>query len=363
MRAVDPMTWRLVSPLLDRALDIADNERAGFLAAVRTDQPDLAPLLEDLLIEYGQLQETEFLESPQSSGSPDSHDSPAPAPRYTLAGTVVGAYTLDALLGAGGMGSVWRARRTDGRFEGSVAVKLLHLAALDAGGAERFQREGTVLARLSHPHIARLFDAGVTTAGQPYLVLEYVEGLAIDRYADEHKLDVRARLELFQQVIDAVAHAHAHSIVHRDLKPSNVLVTRDDQVKLLDFGIAKLIEPDAPNTPGGDARTALTREGASVLTPQYASPEQVTGGDITIATDVYALGVLMYVLLTGLHAPPGRSRARPWREPGGHRRRSASARAEPLDGEIRAVGNRYDGISRRGLPHRWPHARGGGGLP
>jgi Tol biopolymer transport system component/serine/threonine protein kinase len=299
MRAVDPMTWRLVSPLLDRALDIADNERAGFLAAVRTDQPDLAPLLEDLLIEYGQLQETEFLESPQSSGSPDSHDSPAPAPRYTLAGTVVGAYTLDALLGAGGMGSVWRARRTDGRFEGSVAVKLLHLAALDAGGAERFQREGTVLARLSHPHIARLFDAGVTTAGQPYLVLEYVEGLAIDRYADEHKLDVRARLELFQQVIDAVAHAHAHSIVHRDLKPSNVLVDTEGRVKLLDFGIAKLLDENADTDTPDAAR--LTQTGSQAWTPAYAAPEQVRGEPASTSTDVYTLGVLLYHLLVEAH--------------------------------------------------------------
>src|ERR1700754_239264 len=185
MRPVDPLTWQQVSPLLDRALDITDGDRAGFLADVRAQQPDLAPILEDLLIEYGQLCRTEFLEFTPPAVSPG----PLPDSPYTLAGTVVGAYTLDVPLGAGGMGSVWHARRTDGRFEGTVAVKLLHLAALDAGGAERFRREGTVLARLSHPHIARLFDAGVTTAAQPYLVLEYVEGTSIDRYADDHRLD------------------------------------------------------------------------------------------------------------------------------------------------------------------------------
>jgi Tol biopolymer transport system component/serine/threonine protein kinase len=292
MRAVDPMTWRLVSPLLDRALDIADDERAGFLAEVRTDRPDLAPLLEDLLIEHGQLRDTLFLEAPDASDPPASS-----SPRYTLAGTVVGAYTLEKLLGAGGMGSVWRAQRTDGRFEGAVAVKLLHLAALDAGGAERFRREGTVLARLSHPHIARLFDAGVTTAGQPYLVLEYVEGVAIDRYADDHKLDVRARLDLFQQVTDAVAHAHAHSIVHRDLKPSNVLVDTEGRVKLLDFGIAKLLDADA------DAPDAvrLTQTDSQAWTPAYAAPEQVRGEPASTATDVYTLGVLLYHLLVEAH--------------------------------------------------------------
>src|SRR5262245_12841749 len=149
MHPVDPQIWRQVSPLLDRALDITDAARAGFLADVRAQQPDLAPILEDLLGEYGQICQTEFLEFTPPAVTPGLlPDSP-----YTLAGTVIGAYTLDVPLGAGGMGSVWHANRTDGRFQGSAAVKLLHLAALDAGGAERFQREGTVLARLSHPHI------------------------------------------------------------------------------------------------------------------------------------------------------------------------------------------------------------------
>jgi Tol biopolymer transport system component/serine/threonine protein kinase len=291
MRPVDPPTWRQVSPLLDRALDIADGDRAGFLADVRAQQPDLAPILEDLLSEYGQLCRTEFLEFSPPAASPD----PLPDSRYSLAGTVVGPYTLDVPLGVGGMGSVWHAKRTDGRFEGGVAVKLLHLAALDAGGAERFRREGTLLALLSHPHIAKLFDAGVTAAGQPYLVLEYIRGESIDRYADEHRLDVRARLDLFQQVASAVAHAHAHSIVHRDLKLSNVLVDNEGQVKLLDFGIAKLLDADGPD----DAR--LTRTGSQAWTPAYAAPEQVRGEPATTASDVYTLGVLLYQLLVEAH--------------------------------------------------------------
>ena len=139
------------------------------------------------------------------------------------------------------MGTVWKARRSDGRFEGVAAVKFVHLAVLDREGRERFRREGTALARLSHPNIARLLDAGVTDLGQPFLVIDFVDGVRIDRYVDEHRLDLEARLRLFLQVADAVAHAHANLVVHRDLKPSNVLVDQSGQVKLLDFGIAKLI--------------------------------------------------------------------------------------------------------------------------
>ena len=290
MRPVDPLTWRQVSPLLDRALDIEDGDLAGFLADVRAQQPDLAPVLEDLLSEYGLLCRTEFLEFTPPAVSPETlPDSP-----YSLAGTVIGAYTLDVPLGAGGMGSVWRARRSDGRFEGAVAVKLLHMGVLEPGGAERFKREGTFLARLSHPHIARLLDAGITPSGQPFLVLEYVEGARIDVFADTNRLDVRARLDLFLQVADAVAHAHAHLIVHRDLKPTNILVDGNGQVKLLDFGIAKLLDESA-------TATQVTVPGVAPLTPAYAAPEQVRGEDVTTATDVYALGVLLYELLVGRH--------------------------------------------------------------
>jgi tetratricopeptide (TPR) repeat protein len=196
----------------------------------------------------------------------------------------------------GGMSTVWRARRSDGRFEGAVAVKLLNLALLGEGGDERFRREGTLLARLTHPHIARLLDAGVTSTGQPYLVLEYVEGARIDRFADDRRLDPIGRLELFLQVAEAVAHAHANLVIHRDLKPSNILVAADGQVKLLDFGIARLLEENASGQ--------LTLTAAQALTPEYAAPEQARGEPVTTATDVYALGVLLYMLLTG-HHPTG----------------------------------------------------------
>jgi serine/threonine-protein kinase len=195
------------------------------------------------------------------------------------------------------MGSVWLARRSDGLFEGAAAVKLLNASLVGRAGEERFRREGGILARLEHPHIAHLLDAGVSPTGQPYLVLEHVAGEAIDRYCDQRALAVDERVRLFLDVLDAVALAHANLIVHRDIKPANVLVRGDGEVKLLDFGIAKLLEGD---TSAGEA-SALTREGGRALTPEYAAPEQLTGGRITTATDVYSLGVLLYLLLSGRH--------------------------------------------------------------
>src|SRR5262249_5591162 len=208
--------------------------------------------------------------------------------------------------------SVWLARRCDGRFEGRAAVKFLNIALVGGAGEDRFKREGSFLARLAHPHIAHLIDAGTSATGQPYLILEYVEGQQIDWYCDQKAFEVDARIQLFLEVLAAVAHAHANLIVHRDIKPSNVLVNTEGRVKLLDFGIAKLLEAE---TTLGEA-TALTREGGRALTPAYAAPEQVTGDAITTATAVYALAVLLYLLLTGkhpaessLHSPAGLMKA------------------------------------------------------
>jgi eukaryotic-like serine/threonine-protein kinase len=214
-----------------------------------------------------------------------------------LAGQSVGAYRLISTIGHGGMGTVWLAERNDGRFLRKAAVKFLSVALVGQGGEERFQREGAILARLANPNIAELLDAGVSGSGQPYLILEYVEGERIDHYCDERKLDIRSRIRLFLDVLTAVAHAHANLIVHRDIKPSNVLVNKDDHVKLLDFGIAKLLKGEGQE----GAATLLTQEGGSALTPEYAAPEQITGGPVTTETDVYGLGVLLYVLLTGQH--------------------------------------------------------------
>lgn len=214
---------------------------------------------------------------------------------------VIGPYRLVHKLGQGGMGQVWLAERSDGRFERKAAVKFLNVALMGQVGEDRFKREGAILGRFSHPNIAELLDAGVSSSGQPYIVLEYVEGKPIDRYCDQGALDVKARISLFLDVLGAVAHAHANLIVHRDIKPSNVLVNKDGHVKLLDFGIAKLLEEEGQE----NGATLLTREGESPLTPEYAAPEQVTGAPVTTATDVYALGVVLYQLLCGQH-PAGR---------------------------------------------------------
>ncbi len=232
-----------------------------------------------------------------SEPAPERSAELGPLAEGTLAGTRIGAYRLESPLGEGGSGTVWRARRDDGRFEGQVAIKLLHLSRLGPAALARFppRREGGILARLTHPNIARLFDAGITAGGQPYLVLELVEGESIDSYADRHALDVDRRIALFQQVVLAVTHAHSHLAVHRDIKPGNILVDGDGVVKLLDFGIAKLLEDESADD---DARTV---DGARLLTPGYAAPEQLRGEPVTTATDVYALGVVLFGLLAGSH--------------------------------------------------------------
>ncbi len=231
---------------------------------------------------------------------------PAPPVAATLAGRRLGAYTLVEAIGAGGMGSVWRARRSDGRYEGDVAVKLLNLALVARGGAERFAREGQVLARLAHPNIAHLIDAGVGDGVQPFIVLEHVQGEPIDRHCETRQLDTAARVRLLLEVMAAVEHAHGRLVLHRDLKPGNILVTADGRIKLLDFGIAKLLD----EADGAAQPTALTQLAGRAFTPEFAAPEQVQGGEVTTATDVYALGVLMYVLLSGAH-PTAKATATP----------------------------------------------------
>ena len=210
------------------------------------------------------------------------------------AGQRIGSYELVRELGAGGMAVVWLARRADGAFRRDVALKLPLLSRLRRDLAERFSREREILAQLEHPNIARLYDAGVAADGLPYLALEYVEGRPLTSWCDAHQNSVRERLKLFLQVLDAVQYAHARHVVHRDLKPSNILVTESGQVRLLDFGVAKMLAE------GQEAdRTELTRVYGRVLTPDYASPEQLQGDSIGIASDIYALGVVLYELLVG----------------------------------------------------------------
>jgi eukaryotic-like serine/threonine-protein kinase len=284
--------WAQLSPLLDELLDLPIHERVQRQEALRRDDPQTAQAIAMLLGQLDAVERDDFLSRPPSL--PDNS---------SLAGETVGAYTIVRELGQGGMGSVWLARRTDGRYEGSVAIKFLNLGFRSRGMAERFSREGSILARLAHPNIARLIDAGVESRGRPYLVLEYIDGEPIDRYCESRSLDVAARVRVFLDVLAAVAHAHNRLILHRDIKPSNILVTPAGEVKLLDFGIAKLVDDTSTPAPA----TELTRLDGNAFTPQFAAPEQVQGGDVTTATDVYALGVLLYVLLGGSHPTPSPS--------------------------------------------------------
>ncbi|MFG6487093.1 protein kinase [Roseateles sp. BYS78W] len=303
MGALDKQRWLSLSPLLDELLDLDPPARDARLARLQADDADTANQLRQLLAHADGLEEQGFMNEPVVA---QWHEALASAPGDEpeappdLTGQAVGPYVLERPLGQGGMGTVWLARRADGRFEGRVAVKFLTSGLLGSGDAGRFAREGEILARLSHPHIARLLDAGVHRGDQPYLVLEYVDGRPIDVYCRLRKLDVESRVRLFLDVLAAVAHAHARLILHRDLKPSNILVTEQGDVKLLDFGIAKLLA-DAAEASEGAAATELTQRAGSAFTPQFAAPEQVQQADVTTATDVYALGVLLYLLLGGSH--------------------------------------------------------------
>ncbi len=294
-RKLEPEGWKTLSTLLDAALDLPPTERAAWLD--RLDPRDAAhrAAIEELLDALGRAEAAGFLGSPAAL---DAVPQLVAVPSFRR-GVEIGPYRLEREIGRGGMGTVWLAERSDGRFERRVAVKFLSLALTGRIGLERFRREGRILGGLLHPQIAELVDAGVTEAGHPYLVLEYVDGEPIDAYCRRRNLDLHARVRLFLDVLAAIAHAHANLIVHRDIKPSNVLVRTDGQVKLLDFGIAKLMVPDGP------ANAALTGE-AVALTPLYAAPEQLRGETVTAATDLYALGVLLYLLLAGEHpAGPG----------------------------------------------------------
>ena len=217
----------------------------------------------------------------------DRDDEPPP-------GTPVGRYRIVRELGRGGMSVVYLAERADGQFQQEVALKLLQSGLATSHIARRFDRERQILAQARHPGVSRLLDGGTGPGGRPYLVMEYVDGRPIDRYCDEERLGVVERLRLFLQVARAVEDAHRNLVVHRDIKPSNILVTADGHAKLLDFGIAKLLDPAATS---GDA--PVSGSAMRLMTPAYASPEQVRGLPVTTASDIYQLGVLLYLLLAG----------------------------------------------------------------
>lgn len=276
-----------LSSLLDEALDLPAPEHPRWLAALPDDAQPLATLLRDLLARHASAETGDFVPA-----SLRLLDSLPEGGAEAAAGVMVGPYRLIREIGTGGMGTVWLAQRRDGVLDRKVALKLPH-AGWTRGLAQRFARERAILSALEHPLIARLYDAGEDGFGRPYMALEYIEGEAIDAYSRARALDVSARLGLLLQVADAVAFAHSRLVLHRDLKPSNILVTAAGQVRLLDFGIAKLMLGEQAE------ETALTRAGGRPLTLEYASPEQIRGQALGTTSDVYSLGVVAYELLVG----------------------------------------------------------------
>ena len=286
---MDSAGWYHLKTLFDQALALPAAEREAFLQKATDDEALRAEVLA-LLVSLDE--DPAFLEEPVSGEAlaafAETLEDPA-------AGTTIGAYRLIEKIAEGGMGVVYRGERIDGQFEHQVAIKVVHGGAGrgQAHLVERFRHERQILASLQHPNIARLFDGGVAPDGRPYLVMELVDGVSIDTYVTNARLDVNSVLRLFLTVCEAVQQAHQQLVVHRDLKPSNILVTAQGHVKLLDFGIAKLLDEGATDA------TLLTRTGVRPMTPEYASPEQIRGGQVTTASDVYALGVTLYQLLAG----------------------------------------------------------------
>jgi non-specific serine/threonine protein kinase/serine/threonine-protein kinase len=285
--------WQRLEDLFHRALDHPRHERAAFLADACGGDAALRHEIECLLQAHDDA--TRFAEHAAAAVG-------EVAAAVPLDAQPIGAYRVVRELGRGGMGTVYLAERADAQFEMRVAIKLIKRGMDSDAVLQRFRHERQILAGLEHPNIARLLDGGTTADGLPFFVMEYVDGQPIDVYCRERRLPIPARLDLFRHVCAAVSYAHQHLVVHRDLKPSNILVTRDGVPKLLDFGIAKLLDP------GDGQETLATRSGVQAMTPEYASPEQLRGGRVTTVSDVYSLGVLLYELLAD--APPYELRGR-----------------------------------------------------
>lgn len=294
----DPVRYRRLLDLLGEALDQPAGARTDWLNAMSGDdagfREDLVRLLahrddSDMRDVRGQIDG-----GAAAMAAGFAEDLPDDVPEARVAGQRIGGWILERPLGSGGMGMVWLAKKAGDAALPPVAIKLATTTRNARAAAERLQREGAILAALNHPNIARLIEVGVTDDGAPFLALEYIAGVTLPKYCDDRKLALDARLKLFVKVLDAVAYAHSTLVLHRDLKPGNVLVTEGGEVKLLDFGIAKLMDD------GGTANvTQLTRLAGRAMTPDYASPEQIAGVPLTVASDVYSLGVMLFELLTG----------------------------------------------------------------
>jgi serine/threonine protein kinase/Flp pilus assembly protein TadD len=287
---IDAKKWERLQELFTHAADLTPAERDAFVERETANDPQLREELLNLLA-----CDTGKSTGPLTTALGAALDATTRDRRRALLGKVVGNYKLTSVLGHGGTGTVYLGERADRQYSAQVAVKIVDNTTVQGDLGMRFRAERQILASLNHANIARLLDAGETDDGQPYLIMEYVHGEPVDRFCDRQQLDINARLLLFLEICTAVQYAHQNLIVHRDLKPANILVTGEGKAKLLDFGIAKLLDV------GESASVlALTRMNDRLLTPEYASPEQILGRQVTTASDVYALGVVLYELLTGL---------------------------------------------------------------
>jgi serine/threonine protein kinase len=289
---MSPERYQQIKQLFARVADLPAKERPAALDRLCGGDPELRAEVERVLA--SDRGAGKFMEQPALA--PVGRIVPQ-AVKESLVGSRVGRYEILSEIGRGGMGTVYLASRADDQYRKLVAIKVVNPGQEAEAMAARFRRERQILANLEHSNIAQLLDGGTAPDGSPYLVMEYVGGMPIDEYCDSRRLSVAERLKLFRTVCAAVHYAHQNLIVHRDLKPTNILVKADGTIKLLDFGIAKLLNPDPARTPLERTATAMR-----IMTPEYASPEQARGDAITTASDVYTLGVVLYELLSG-HRP------------------------------------------------------------
>ncbi len=279
--------WAVINRLLDEALSVEPSRRDAWLEGLPAEHQPLKATLRDLLARQAGIETEAFLDTLPRMSAP-------PPPEGELkSGDEIGPYRIIELIGRGGQGSVWLAQRVDGQLKRKLALKLPRLSWVE-GLAARMERERDILGGLDHPYIARLYDAGVDQRGRPFLAIEHVEGTNLERFCDEQRLDVRARVTLFMKILEAVQHAHAALVVHRDLKPANILVNARGEPKLLDFGVSSLMDDSAAEGDDPSIRTA-----GRALTPRYASPEQISGKRLGVGSDIYSLAVVLYESLTG----------------------------------------------------------------
>lgn len=291
---MDKREWEQIESIVDGALERHGKERMAYINDQCGDNKQLKKQVTEYLNAIEQ--SIGFLENDdvQKGLLIDDFIKDPNTPASSLIGEVIGNYKITKLIGYGGLGSVFLAKRADGKFQHQVALKVLRRGMDTPKNISRFQLKREILAELSHPNIAQLYDGGVTEDGLPYLIMEYIDGTPIDNYCNQQKLSLKQRLSLFEEICDAVQYAHNNLIIHRDLKPANIMVTETGVVKILDFGISKLIREDTGHT------TSQTQESHQMLTPGYAAPEQLSQQSITTAIDNYALGGLLYKLLTGV---------------------------------------------------------------